>query len=117
MEVVCGRRKLKKNVNKSKVMKVSKSGKYEVLNVLSFDGGIKAAWVRRLGEDRWTAGTLKDVWERRKETTGANMDIYNGIVVLSILFGCETLEIYAGLRKKLNVLEICYLRSIRGVTV
>ena len=33
MGVVCGRRKLKVNVNKSKVMKVSKSGEYGALNV------------------------------------------------------------------------------------
>ena len=33
MGVVCGRRKLKINVNKDKVMKVSKSGEYGALNV------------------------------------------------------------------------------------
>ena len=31
--MLCGRRKLKINVNKSRVMKVTKSGEYGVLNV------------------------------------------------------------------------------------
>ena len=78
-------------MNKGKVMEVSKSGEYGALNVqmngenleeldcfwylevdLSSDGGMEAEWKHRVGEGRQVAAALKNVWRRRKVTTGKN---------------------------------------------
>ena len=44
------------------------------------------------------------------------MGMYNGLIVLSVLYGSETLKMNAGLRD-VDVFEMSSLRPIRGVTV
>ena len=45
------------------------------------------------------------------------MDMYNGIVVLSVLYGSEALDLNAGLRKKVDISYMSCLRPTRGVTM
>ena len=53
----------------------------------------------------------KNVWKRRKVTTEAKT---GGIIVPNVLYGSETWEMNAGLRRKEDVFEMSYLRPIRG---
>ena len=85
MGVMCGWIKLYINVNKSKVMKVSKTGelkaqlngeKMELLNCFSYlgvdlsaDGVAGAERKQGVGEFRKVAWVLKNVWNWRKVTT------------------------------------------------
>ena len=85
MGLMCVRRNLGINVNKSKVMEMTKAGEYRVLNMqlngdkmeelnclkylgadLSSDEGMEAEWKHRVSEGRKVVG---NVWKRRKETT------------------------------------------------
>ena len=68
-----------------------------------------------MGEGRKVA--LKNAWMRRKVTTGANIDRYDGIMILSVLYGSEAWEINAGLRRMVDVFEINCLRPIIGVNM
>ena len=45
------------------------------------------------------------------------MCMYNGIIVQSVLYGSDTLEINAGLRKKVDVFEMSCPRLISGFTM
>ena len=54
---------------------------------------------RSTDESRKVAGALKNSWKMRKEAKEGKMDMYNGIVVPSVLHGCE---INAGSREKVD---------------
>ena len=45
------------------------------------------------------------------------MGMYNGIVVQSVLYGSDTWDINAGLRKMVDVFEMSSLRPLRVVTM
>ena len=49
------------------------------------DGGMEAEWKHRLGECRKVTGALKNIWRKRKVTTGAKLCMYNGIIVPSMI--------------------------------
>ena len=69
-------------------------------------------WRHRLG-----ARSKAEAGRGLEEFTKEEMAMYNGILVPSLLYGSETLEINAGLRKKVDAFEIHCLRPIKGATV
>ena len=78
---------------------------------------MEAEWKHRPSEGQKVAVNLKNVWKKRIITPRAEMHMCNVIEVPSALSGNKTNFVKAGLRKKVNVLEMSYMRPLRGVTV
>ena len=133
---VCERRKLRVNVNKSKVMRCTRGDDVGRLNVslngelleevdqfkylgaqVSRRGGVEEEVSWRVGEARKAAGTVKKLWKNGGLGMGAKKMLYEGIVVPTALYGSETWGLKEVERKKLNVFEMGCLRSMCGVTL
>ena len=119
-ERVCGRRKLKVNVSKSKTMKIGKNVKENEMNVhlnnrrmdevvtyrylgvdISNDSRMSEEVNHRIGETRKTCGALKDLWKKRHISREAKMGMYEGIIEPSLLYGCEAWTLKLHERKKI----------------
>ena len=133
---VCERRKLKVNVNKSKVMRCTGREDLRRLNVslngevleevnqfkylgaqIGRKGGVEEDVCWRVGEARKAAGTLKKLWKNGGLGMGGKKMLYEGIVVPTALYGAETWGLREAERRKLNVFEMGCLRSMCGVTL
>ena len=133
--VVCHKRKLKVNVGKSKVMKVSREGlqhinvslngeRLEEKNVFRYLGVDIAANGRmteeikhRVTEGMKMIGGLKRIWKERGVSKDMKLEMYNRIVVPTVLYGHECWVMNAEARRKLNVVEMKALRAISGVSI
>ena len=106
---VCRIWKLTVNEGKSKVMRIGKNEeenevnvslngrrmeeveKYRYLGVdISNGSGMDETVNHRIGEARKAWGALKDVWKKRHISREAKVGMYEGIIELSLLYGCET---------------------------
>ena len=131
---VCERRKLRVNVNKSKAIRfsrvegqvdwgVSLNGKkleevqcFRYLGVdLAANGSMEAEVSHRVGEGARVLGAMKNVWKERTISWRAKMGMFEGIVVPTILYGCEAWAIDRVVRRRVDVLEMKCLRNICGV--
>ena len=107
---VCGRRKLKINVGKSKVMKMSDTDEKGNLSIkvkedqevmeevdtfrylgvdFASNGRMDAELNHRSMEVRKCAGVLKSVWKNRNVSMETKRGMYEGIVVPTALYGSE----------------------------
>ena len=133
---VCVRRKLRVNVNKSKVMRCTEREDGRRLNVslngelleevdkfkylgaqIGKRGGVEDDVSWRVGEARKAAGTVKNLWKNVGLGMNAKRMLYEGIVVPTALYGAETWGLREAERRKLNVLEMGCLRSMCGLTL
>jgi len=69
----------------------------------------------RVGEGAKVLGALRGVWRKRDLSVEAKMGMFEGIVVPSVLYGCEAWALNAWSRKRIEVLEMKCLRTITGV--
>ena len=132
---VCERRKLRVNVNKSKVLVVGENvdptltnimlngERMEVVNSFKYlgscfssEGGVTEDVNMRVGEGLRTFGAMKKMWNSRSVSMNVKRELYERIVVPTVMYGSETWGMKLGDRKKLNVAEMKCLRSICGVT-
>merc|ERR1712121_55348 len=132
---VCKRRKLRVNVGKSKVMRIGGSEEPEMLNIrlngdmvevvdsfkylgscFSSDGGVKGDVCMRIQEGVKAFGAMKKVWNERNVTLGVKRELYERIVVPTVMYGSETWAMRAEEKNKLDVTEMNCLRSMCGVT-
>ena len=131
---VCGRRKLKVNVGKSKVMKCTREARgrlvvrmngEELEEVESFkylgstvaaDGGVGTEVRVRVKEAGKVLGGLNRLFECKALGMGVKKMLYEGIVVPTALYGAETWNMGVADKKRLNVMEMRCLRSMCGVT-
>ena len=132
---VCERRKLRVNVNKSKVLVCSKDGGRVVANVclngeileevdsfkylgsvVSRKGGVVEDVNARVNEGAKVGGALKSVWKVRSVSMGVKRKMYGSIVVPTVLYGAECWAVKAAEKRRLNVFEMSCLRSMCGVT-
>ena len=105
---VCRKRKLTVNVEKSKVMKVSKNGDQNELNIsldgkrmeevnayrylgvdVTNDGKMNEEVNHRVGEAKKVVGGLQKLWKKRCVSREAKVGMYEGIVESSLLYGSE----------------------------
>ena len=105
---VCERRKLKVNVDKSKVMRCSRYGNEHRMHVIlngeplyevdcfkylgsqvAADGGCEMDVVHRMNEEYRAWGALKSVLSNRGLGIKANMCLYEGVIVSTALYGAE----------------------------
>ena len=132
---VCKRRKLRVNVDKSKVMKIGESDDPEMLNIrlngdrmelvdsfkylgscFSSDGRVKGDVSMRVHEGVKAFGAMARVWNERSVSIGVKRDLYERIVVPTVMYGSESWGMRVEERNKLDVAEMNCLRSICGVT-
>ena len=131
---VCKKRKLTVNVEKSKVMRVSKAGDWNELNI-SLDGrrmeevdvyrylGVDVTNDRkkneevnhRIGKAKKVSGGLQKLWKRRCVTREAKVGIYEGIAMPSLLHGYEVWGFNVHERKCIEAVEMNCLRNVCGV--
>ena len=128
---VCVRRKLKINVNKSKVMRCSRREDGRRLNVrlngerleevdsfkylgsqIGRGGGVEEDVNFRVGEARKVAGAMKRLWRNEGMGMEAKKVLYEGVVVPTVLYGSETWGLREAERRKLDVFEMGCLRSM-----
>ena len=132
---VCKRRKLKVNVNKSKVMRCRRGVDDSRLNVtlegeqleevdcfkylgssISVDGKIEGEVKARVNEVAKVQGGLKEILKSKTLKMDAKRRLYEGIAVPTALYGAETWNMSVKDRRRLNVVEMRCLRNMCGVT-
>ena len=132
---VCERRKLRVNVDKSKVMCVGDIVEPSLMNIMlngermevvnsfkylgscfSSDGGVKEDVSMRVGEGMKTFGAMKRMWSGRSVTVRVKRELYERIVGPTIIYGSESWGMKVKERDKLNVAEMECLRIMCGVT-
>ena len=132
---VCDRRKLKVNVDKSKVMRCTRSedvgelqvnlGGERLEEVGSFrylgshvtrNGEIEGEVKYRVGEAGKVMGGMKKVWKNRDLGMRAKRGLYESVIVPTALYAAETWGMKTADKQRLDVLEMRCLRSMCGVT-
>jgi len=90
--------------------------KFQYLGVdIEARGSMETEVRHRVGEGAKVLGALRGVWRKRDLPVEAKMGMFEGIVVPSVLYGCEAWALNAWSRKRIKVLEIKCLRTITGV--
>ena len=119
---VCRRRNLSVNETKSKIRKIGKNGEDNRVNIslndgrmeeveiysylrvdISSDGGMGEEVNHRITEVEKAGGTLKGVWKKRHISREAKVEMYEGIIKLSLLYGCEVWILKVHERKRTDV--------------
>merc|ERR1712002_898071 len=89
---------------------------YRYLGVdISNDSGMGEEVNNRIGEARRAWGALKDVWRKRHISREAKVGVYEGIIELSLLYGCETWELKVQDRRRMEEGEMNCLRNFCGL--
>ena len=127
---VCGRRKFRVNVGKSKVMRCSRYGNgrmHVILNGESLeevdcfkylgsqvaaDGGCERDVVHRMNEGYRAWRALKRVLRNRGLWIKAKNCVYEGVIAPTAWYGAEAWDMRSAERRKVNVLEMKCLRSL-----
>ena len=128
---VCERRKLRVNLGKSEVMRCSRYGNGDRMHVVlngepleevdcfkylgsqvAADGGCERDVVERMNEGCRAWGVLKSVLSNRVLGIKAKKCLYEGVVAPTALYGAEAWVMRSAERRKVNVLEMKYLRSL-----
>ena len=80
------------------------------------DGGCEMDVVHRMNEGYRAWGLLKSVLSNRGLVIKAKKCLYEGVIVPMTLYGAETWGMRSAETRKVNVLEMKYLRSLFGVS-
>ena len=80
------------------------------------DGGCERDVVHRMNEGYRAWGALKSVLSNRGLGIKAKKCLYEGVIVPTSLYGAEAWGMRNAERRKVNVLEMKYLRSLVGVS-
>ena len=135
-ERVCERRKLRVNAGKSKVMRCGgavdgvgmdvrlngevleevSSFKYLGCQIAS-DGRVEQDVRSRVTEGRRCLGTVKGIFRNRHLGMRAKRQVYEGVIVPTVLYGAESWSTRVVERNMLDVFEMRCLRGMLGVTL
>ena len=133
---VCKRRKLKVNVEKSKVMRCSNEDPVPGLQIqlegeqlekvdsfkylggrITERGDVGQEVQCRVVEANKAMGGMKKIFKNREVGMGTKRGLYESIIVPTALYGAETWGLRADDKRRLDVLEMKCLRSMCGVTI
>lgn len=125
---------LKVNVKKTKICVFSRSG---IMNESTFylggeaieevsefvylgrlfenNGSVTKEIDRRVGAGRRVIGGVNAIVRSQRVTKQAKIAIYKGVVVPTVLYGCESWALPDRLRSKVNAVGMDYLRSVCGI--
>ena len=78
----------------------------------SSKGGVKEDVSMRVGERMRTFSAMKRVWGWRSVTLGVKRELYERIVVLTVMYGSESRGMRVRERTKLDMAEMNCLRSM-----
>ena len=131
---VCRRRKLWVNETESKIMKIGKNGKANLVDIslndrrmeevetyrylgvdMSSDGGMGEEVNHRIKEAKKAWGALKDVWKNRHLSREAKVGMYEEIIEPSLLYGWEVLSLKVRERKRMEAVDMNCLGNICGL--
>ena len=93
------------------MMEVVDSFKY-LGSCFSSDGGVKGDVCMRIQEGVKAFDAMKKVWNERNVTLEVKRELYERIVVPTVMYGSETWAMRAEEKNKLDVTEMNCLRSI-----
>ena len=129
------KKKVEKNVGKSKVMRCSRYGNEDRMHVVlngepleevncfkflgsqvAADRGYERDLVHRMNEGYRAWGELKSVLSNRGLGIEAKKCLYEGIIVPTALYGAEAWGMRSAERRKVNILEMKCLRSLVGIS-
>ena len=132
---VCERRKLKVNIDKSKVMCCMREGEDARMNVIlngqvleevshfkylgsiiAANGGVEEDVCQRVNEGCKVWGAMKGVMKSRGLGMNVKRELYERVVVPTVTYGSELWGMKVSERNKLNVFEMRCLRNMVGVT-
>ena len=138
-ERVCQGKGLKINPSKSKVMLISPKPKGDdsrpkldtimvigeglteisVFRYLGMDvgafGGLNEEIDHRVAEGERVLSSLRELWKKGNLSKKIKMNLFDCTFVPTVLYGCETWELNAKLKRRIEVLEMKGLRNICGV--
>ena len=131
---VCGRRKLRVNVSKSKVMVVSKDGRYKTdihlhgekmeqvkcfryLGTAIQENGRMGKEIRhRVREGERVGGALKTIWRNKGMSIGAMRRMHEAIVAPTLTYRSAAWVMNAREWSSMDAVEMRRLWDIKGVT-
>ena len=132
---VCERRKLRVNVNKSKVMRCTRHEGGVRMNVtlngemleevdefkylgavVAANGGVEADVRNRVNEGCKALGAMKGVMKCRGLGMNVKRVLYEKVIVPTVMYGSELWGMKVSERQRLNVFEMRCLRSMAGVS-
>ena len=82
---------------------------------MAADGGCERAVVHRINYGYRAWGVLKSALSNRELGIKAKKCLYEGVIVPTELYGAEAWDMRSAERRKVNVLEMKFLRSLVGV--
>ena len=132
---VCDRRKLRVNVSKSKVMKCTRRDDGVRMDVqlngekleevehfkylgatVAVDGGVEMDVSNRVSEGCKMLGGMKKIMKSRGLGMNVKRELYERVIVPTVMYGSELWGMRVAERQKVNVFEMKCLRSMAGVT-
>ena len=133
---ICGKRKVRINGDKSKVMRVGDNGRVLDMGirigrmrieqvdcikylgvVISAEGDGRQEFGHRLKEGNRALGGVREVWKRGGMSLEMKRRVYESIVIPKVMYGSETWNLNAKERYDLEVFEMKGLRSMCGVSL
>ena len=131
---VCKNRRLKVNIDKSKVLRCSKEGEIGNMDVrlngenleevqcfrylgvdVTADGLMETEILHRTGEGAKMLGAMRGMWRNRTVSRQAKVGMFQGIVAPAVLYGSECWALNVREKRRVDVLEMRCLRTITGV--
>ena len=113
---MCERRKLSVNVDKSKVMVAGRDQNEETMEEVQYfkymgrcfniDGRVKEDVSMRVGEWMITFGAMKRLWNVRCVNVRAKRELYERVVVPTVMYGSGAWGLRVEGRKQLDVMEL-----------
>ena len=79
-------------------------------------GEMEEEILHRIREGKKMLGGLREVWSKDQLTRMIKTRMFECMVVPTVLYGCGSWAVNAGINKKMNVLEMIGLRTIYGVS-
>ena len=96
---------------------VEEVDKLKYLGVISEDGGCDDEIEQRVGAAARVVGAMrKEVLERGELRKKTKMQVFNTMVVLTLLYGCESWTVQRRHVSKLQAFEMMCLRRMQGLT-
>ena len=112
---VCERKKLKINVGKSKVIKLSNTGERYLGVDFASKGRMDGELNHKSMEVRKCADVLKSVWKNRKVSMETKRNMHEEIVEPTTLYVSEAWVLENKVKNRIDVAEMSCVRSMCGV--
>ena len=83
--------------------------------MISTDGGMGEEVAHRVLEGRKVWGTMAKLWKENMISREVKRELYERVVIPTVVYGSETWSLSAQERRKIEVFEMMCLRNICGI--